>query len=246
VQENQTPPIHHREYRPVNATRRRRLCMRLMRNRVIRPFSVYLFDIDGTLLDTAEDFCFAVQIVLSTKSRSDISAEFVKGYIGRPIRELFVHLFPTERPEAIEAMIQEYRMTYIKRDYPATRCYDSVADVLARLPGKKSTATTKATGTARDVLERFGLLPYFDHVQGTDGFPAKPNPDVIFKALEALRARPIDCLFVGDSVIDAQAAQNAGVRFCAVTYGYGNVAELEAFEPDYLIDRFRDLIPDDH
>ena len=95
-----------------------------------------------------------------------------------------------------------------------------------KLGGRKSTATTKGTPTTRIVLERFGLLPYFDHVQGTDGFPAKPNPDVIFKALEGLGASPADCLFVGDSPADMEAAHRAGVKSCAVTYGYGQREDL--------------------
>jgi phosphoglycolate phosphatase-like HAD superfamily hydrolase len=82
-------------------------------------------------------------------------------------------------------------------------------------------------------------LPFFDHVQGTDGFPAKPNPDVIFKALEGLGAQPEDCLFVGDSPADMEAAKRAGVKSCAVTYGYGLREELLKWEPDFLIDDFR-------
>jgi len=216
-----------------------------MASKKIPAFSVYLFDIDGTLLDTAEDFCFAVRRVLSIRSRTDISREFVRGYIGRPVKEIFTDLYPSDSPQEIDAMVQEYRKAYISRNYPSTKCYEGVADGLARLPGKKSTATTKATGTARGILERFDLLRYFNHVQGTDGFPPKPHPEVIFKALEALGAKTMDCLFIGDSTIDAQAARIAGVRFCGVTYGYGDVAALKASKPDYLIDHFYDLIPED-
>ena len=60
--------------------------------------------------------------------------------------------------------------------------FPGVAEALAALPGRKSTATTKGTPTTRWCSKRFGLLPYFDHVQGTDGFPAKPEPDVIWLA----------------------------------------------------------------
>ena len=90
--------------------------------------------------------------------------------------------------------------------------YPGVIEALGKLGGKKSTATTKGTPTTRVVLEMFGLAPFFDHVQGTDGFPAKPSPDVIFAALTALGARPDDCLFVGDSAADMEAAKRAGVR----------------------------------
>ena len=59
--------------------------------------------------------------------------------------------------------------------------FPGVAEALASLGGRKSTATTKGTPTTRLVLEKFGLIRHFDHVQGTDGFPSKPAPDVILK-----------------------------------------------------------------
>ena len=110
-----------------------------------------------------------------------------------------------------------------------------MADTLSRLGGRKSTATTKSSATTRSMLEKFGLIAYFDHVQGTDGFPAKPEPDVLFKSLEALGARPEDCLLVGDAPSDMEAGRRAGVRTCAVRYGYGDREQMARWEPDYWI-----------
>ena len=107
--------------------------------------------------------------------------------------------------------------------------------MLAALPGKKSTATTKGSPTTRIVLEMFGLLPYFDHVQGTDGFPCKPEPDVLFRSMEAVGAKPEDCLFIGDSAADMEAGRRAGMQTCAVLYGYGKEEALAQWKPDYWI-----------
>jgi HAD superfamily hydrolase (TIGR01509 family) len=120
-----------------------------------------------------------------------------------------------------------------------------VLETLAALGGRKSTATTKGTPTTRTVLELFGLLPYFDHVQGTDGFPHKPAPDVIFAALKGLGAGVEDCLFVGDSAADMEAGKRAGVKTCAVLYGYGRREELAKWEPDYWISDPRELLTRD-
>jgi phosphoglycolate phosphatase len=138
-------------------------------------------------------------------------------------------------------MIAHYRRVYLARNHSMTRCYVGVAEMLAALPGRKSTATTKGTPTTRAVLEKFGLLPYFDHVQGTDGFPAKPEPDVIFASLNVFGSTPEDCLFVGDSAADMEAGRRAGVRTCAVRYGYGQAEELARHSPDYWIDDLREL-----
>lgn len=200
----------------------------------VPAFPVYLFDIDGTLVDSAVDICGAIRTVLASTGRNDVEFDFLKGYIGRHLLDLFQDLkFP---PECIESLIVDYRRIYAGRNHSSTRVYPGVLEALPRIPGKKSSATTKGTPTTRIVLELFGLLPYFDHVQGTDGFPAKPEPDVIFKALGALGATVKDCLFVGDSAADMQAGKRAGVKTAAVTYGYGKREDLALWAPDFWID----------
>ena len=208
---------------------------------MIPSFPVYLFDIDGTVLDSAEDICGAVQQVLDTTDCPPVTFDFLKSYIGLHLLELFGDLFPNHTPQQIDGMIQLYRTNYLARKHSRTRLYPGVAEGLAVLGGRKSTATTKGSPTTKAVLEQFGLLQHFEHVQGTDGFPCKPAPDVIFTALEALKAKPEECLFVGDSAADMEAGRRAGVKTCAVRYGYGKIADLERWSPDYWVDDLREL-----
>jgi HAD superfamily hydrolase (TIGR01509 family) len=209
---------------------------------VIPAFPVYLFDVDGTLMDSQADICGAIGTVLASRGRSDVSHEFLRRYIGRHLLEEFLDLgFPAEE---IDQMIAEYRVIYSSRGHSGTVVYPGVADALARLGGRKSTATTKGSATTKLVLEQFGLLRHFDHVQGTDGFPAKPEPDVLLKSLEVLRVRPDDCLFVGDSAADMESGRRAGMRTCAVTWGYGEPHEMARWEPDFWIHAPHELLPD--
>jgi HAD superfamily hydrolase (TIGR01509 family) len=206
-------------------------------------FKLYLFDVDGTLMDSAADICGAIQHVLHAEGRPDVTDDFLRTYIGRHLIDLFTHLYPAYDEGAIDRLIQDYRRVYSARQHANTRPYDGVHDALSKLGGRKSTATTKGTPTTRIVLEMFGLLPYFDHVQGTDGFPAKPAPDVILKSLDLFQVPPSDCLLIGDSAADMEAGRNAGVRLCAVRYGYGNLEEMSRFEPDFWIDHPSQLEP---
>lgn len=209
---------------------------------MIPAFPVYLFDVDGTLVDSAIDIVGAIQGVLASTPRHDVPFDFIKGYIGRHLVDLFQDLFPAYTREQIDALVANYRQIYPLRNHAATTAYPGVANVLSELPGRKSTATTKGTETTRIVLERFGLLQFFDHVQGTDGFPAKPNPDVIFRALDGLGALPSECLFVGDAPADVEAARRAGVQSCAVTYGYGKREELAKWQPTYWAGSLSELL----
>lgn len=208
----------------------------------IPKFPVYLFDIDGTLLDSAQDICGAVQQVLSTTSCRPCEFDYLKSFIGRHLIDLFNEVLPEYSPERVDELIEQYRSIYRGRGHSMTTVYPGVAEALAALGGRKSTATTKGTPTTRAVLEQFGLLPYFDHVQGTDGFPAKPAPDVIFTALKAIGADVSECLFVGDSSADMEAGRRAGVKTCAVRYGYGTVDALAQHEPDYWVSDLRELV----
>jgi phosphoglycolate phosphatase len=204
-------------------------------------FSVYLFDVDGTLLDSARDICGAIQEVLWARGRAEVTDPFLRRYIGRHLLDLFLDLGFSR--EVIDSMIAEYRGIYLSRKHSSTSVYPGVAEALAGLGGRKSTATTKGTPTTRSVLEQFGLLKFFDHVQGTDGFPAKPEPDVIFKSLDVLGVGVEDCLLVGDSPTDMRAGRRAGVRTCAVRYGYGDPEELAQCEPDFWVDDLSALLP---
>jgi phosphoglycolate phosphatase len=209
---------------------------------VIPHFPVYLFDVDGTLVDSAVDVCGAIRAVLSATTKPDVDDAFLRRYIGFHLNDLFEDLFPEKSPAEIEDLVAEYRRVYPLRNHASTTRYPGVKEALSALGGRKSTATTKGTTNTRIVLEKCGLLPYFDHVQGTDGFPHKPEPDVLLASIKVFGARPEDCLMVGDAAPDMDAGRRAGVKICGIRYGYGNIAEMEKFKPDFWISDLRELV----
>jgi len=191
------------------------------------------------------DICGAVQSVISSTPcppSRPVDFPYLKSFIGLHLHHCFSEVFPEFTVEQRDKLIADYRTTYLGRGHQQTSVYPGVAEGLAQLAGRKSTATTKGTPTTRAILEQFGLLRFFDGVQGTDGFPCKPDPDVILHALAGLGARPEDALMVGDAPADIQAAKAAGVKVCVTTYGYGNRQELAACNPDYWISDLRELL----
>lgn len=207
---------------------------------MIPKFRAYLFDVDGTLVDSARDICGTIQQVLHASGRTDISDDLLRRYIGRHLFDLFADLgYP---PDAMDQMLVDYRTIYTSGGHLNTSVYPGVSEMLAQLGGLKSTATTKGTPTTRVILEKFDLIKYFNHVQGTDGFPAKPEPDVILKSLDIFEILPSDCLMVGDSPADMEAGRRAGVQTCAVRYGYGDLNAMAAFQPDFWIDHPSELV----
>ena len=211
-------------------------------NGQIPAFPVYLFDIDGTLLDSATDICGAIQQVLDNNGAGPQDFEYLKSFVGLDMIDLFQEIFPGHTARQLAEMFEQYRSFYRARGHQSTKVFPGAREGLAALGGRKSTATSKGSPGTRAILQQFGLLQYFDHVQGTDGFPSKPAPDVVLTALHALGARPEECLFVGDSTVDLEAGKWAGVKTCAVRYGYGKIDELARLEPDYWIGDLRDLV----
>ena len=209
---------------------------------MIARYPVYLFDVDGTLVDSAEDICGAILEALRPTRVHGLGQADLVQYVGVHLLRMFQELLPEYTLEQHEELIRNYRTIYSARGHRSTRVFPGVSEALRELGGRKSTATTKATSTTRAVLEQFGLAPYFDHVQGTDGFAYKPAPDVILASLAALSARPEECLLVGDSPADMEAGRRAGVAICGVRYGYGDQARMERFEPELWISDMRELL----
>ena len=208
----------------------------------VPPFRAYLFDIDGTLLDSAHDICGAIRQTLEPTGCGPLSFDYLRKFIGLHLVDCFGDALPHYTPEQLDGLVQVYRAHYPARGHKLTKVYPGVAEGLAALDARKSTATTKGTNSSRAILDQFGLLPHFNHVQGTDGFPSKPAPDVILRGIEALAARPEECLMVGDSTSDIVAGKRAGVKTCVVRYGYGDPEELARLKPDYWVSDLRELI----
>ncbi len=204
-------------------------------------FGVYLFDVDGTLLDSAQDICGAIQEVITKEGAQAPSFSVLRKLVGMHLVEFFAESFPGSSVERLEELFQAYRTAYRARGHRDTRVFPGAKEGLAMLGGRKTTATTKGTPMTRAILEQFGLAEHFEHIQGTDGFPSKPKPDVIWAALRTMGAEPADCLMVGDATADVEAARAAGVKVAVVRYGYGDPERLRELEPDYWVDDLREL-----
>ena len=192
-----------------------------------------VFDLDGTLVDSFDDISAAFRRSFHVVGSEPPASDVVRTMIGKPLRDMYAPWVPAE---AIDALIAEYRRDYSERCAERTQPYPGIVDLLdaLRLQGHAlAVATTKTTWMACTVLGRLGLDDRLDHVQGTDGFPHKPAPDVIAHALAAV-GQP-GAWMIGDAVTDVAAGRAAGLRTCAVTWGVHSATQLRHAEPDALV-----------
>ena len=136
---------------------------------MIPAFPVYLFDVDGTLLDSADDICGAVLDVLKKTPCPPLGKADLTKYIGVHLLGMFRELLPEYTPEQYEELIAEYRTLYPLREHRSTRVYPGVKEALEALGGRKSTATTKGTSTTRAGDGRVSVQAGAGRDSGLDG-----------------------------------------------------------------------------
>ncbi len=203
-----------------------------------------LCDLDGTLIDFERDITAAFLNALghvTTEPLPDIAD--VAQHIGKSHPEMLSALGFNISGDRFEAFRRMYLSYFAQYGTQYTQPFPGVRDTLSRFSDlAMGVVTTKAQDQAEMVLQKLNLTPYFQHVQGArPGIPLKPAPDSLIAALAALVCPPERALMVGDTPADILAGKAAGVRTCAVTYGFGRLDDLQACEPTYTVTSFDGL-----
>lgn len=210
-----------------------------------RPITALLYDLDGTLINSQRDIALAFQHALRQVTDGPLPAEeAIARYIGKPLVEMAQELgYPLTPPQAT-TFLEAYRPYYATFGTRHTRPYPGVLETLRALAAYPcGIVTTKTQAQAETIVQQLDMTAFFHHIQGgVPGLRLKPAPDAVLIALEALRCVPEQTLMVGDTTADILAGKAAGLRTCAVTYGFGDAEALRACEPDYTIDTFQELV----
>lgn len=210
-----------------------------------RKTRALICDLDMTLIDSKRDIAMAAMYAVSQCAGRKLSEEKVARWIGKDLRKMFQGLLPDLDGETIEKIISTYRTRFFDNCAIHTRLYPGVERTLKTIRNKGfllAIATAKRPFMAKRVSEVFGLDRLVDHVQGTEGFPEKPAPAILILTCKELGIDPTEAVFAGDTIMDIQAAKNAGCGSVAITYGIGAKEELLLQKPDVLIDSFEDII----
>jgi phosphoglycolate phosphatase len=206
---------------------------------------VLLFDLDGTLADTAADLCETLNVILEMHGRARVSNERVRHLVGGGARLLLERGYSeTGEPasaEMLDLSFDEFLDYYGRHIADHTKLWPGVRDqldMLAERGALMAVCTNKVEGLSRKLLEMLGIEHYFPVVIGGDTLPVKkPNPEHLFEAIRLLGGERDHAVMVGDSETDIDAAKNAGLPSICVSFGYTRipVPELGA---DAVIDHF--------
>lgn len=209
--------------------------------------SLIIFDLDGTLIDSAPDLAEAIDAMLAHFGAPRAGVRQVRNWVGNGSQTLVARalawamLPDTLLPHAHEVFLQKYATCHDK-----TQEYQGVSEGLQRLKEHGFTlalCTNKPARFLPDILAKMGWQDTFAHIIGGDSLPTKkPDPAPLLHICGALGVVPIQALMVGDSKNDIQAGKNAGMDTFALSYGYNYGKPISDSAPDGIFDDFGSLV----
>jgi phosphoglycolate phosphatase len=219
-------------------------------NLIAARFDTVIYDLDGTLIDSARDMGVAVSRVLADHGLPPISDDDARIFMGEgskiTMRRAFAKAGRTLDEAELSAVTREFVGYYEKDPVRHTTAFDGVAEVVAsfeRLGLKQGVCTNKFEKSARIILKGLSLMPPIADVAGADTFPVrKPDPRHILMLIERIGGNPERAVMIGDSIHDVKAAHAAGMPAVLVSWGYTATPASE-LGAEAVIQRF-DGLPD--
>jgi phosphoglycolate phosphatase len=218
----------------------------LPRSRERRAFRLVIFDLDGTLIDSAGDLHEAVNRMLGDLGCAPLPLAEVRTMIGDGASMLIARALAARHCSAAQgSALQLFLRHYSQQPATLTKLYPGARAVLETLSAqgvKLALCTNKPANLTRVVLETFDLERYFARVIGGDTLPfRKPDPRTLTELLTGFEVAATDSLLVGDSEVDAATAQAAAVPFALMTHGYHRGA-IEKIPSLAAFDTFSELL----
>ena len=207
-----------------------------------QKYDAILFDVDGTLIDSAPGIIHTLQEVFCTMG-VDVSGVNLRRYLGPPLRKSFGEHFTD--PALIEKATDLYRTSYAVKGSHECAVFPGVLQMLQTLKQAGfilCTATSKPTKVVTPILEEQGLAQYFDFIGGASMDESRDTKTEVVRYVlsqPALQGKRV--LMVGDRNDDMRGAADCGLDAAGVLYGYGSREELEAFHPVLLAESCADL-----
>jgi phosphoglycolate phosphatase len=218
-------------------------------NPIAGRFDTVIYDLDGTLIDSAKDMQVAVSRVLADHGLPAVTEDDVRNYMGQgskvTMNRAFSKYGKTLDDAQLSAVTREFVRYYEADPVSNTTAFAGVSDVVARfdrLGLRQGVCTNKFERPSRMILEHLKLMPPISGLAGADTFPVrKPDPRHILMLVERMGGTPERAVMVGDSIHDVHAAHAAGLPAVLVSWGYTETPASE-LGADAVIERF-DALP---
>ncbi len=207
-----------------------------------------VFDLDGTLIDTAPDLVHAANHVLAISALDPVEEAEIRPYVsfgGRRMIERGMELRGAQPTEAqLDHLFEQFLTHYGERIAVSSRPFPQLPETLEDLIGAGATlavCTNKRESLSRKLLQELGLADRFRAICGRDTFAVcKPHPDHLTGTIVRAGGAPQRAVMIGDSLTDVTTARAAGIPIIGVSFGYTDV-DMRSLEPDVVIDHYAEF-----
>ena len=210
----------------------------------MKTIDLFLFDLDGTLIDSKRDIADSVNYTMKTLGLPLLENETIYEFVGNGVTPLIKKSVEAaggcDFPHALKVFLEYYDQHLLDTTLP----FRGILEILQHFKDKqKIVLTNKSQGFSQKILRGLKMDHYFEEIFGGDtSFPKKPAPDIVYHLLKIFGISPNQAVMIGDSRVDMETGRNAGILTCGVTYGFRPRQELEEFKPDELIEKPADLL----
>lgn len=210
-----------------------------------------VFDLDGTLINSAPDLVEAVNYALTELNKPTHSQASIQQWIGNGAdvlvkRSLVGDWHVESEPVDFEAAFALFKTYYAAHDWVHSRLYDGTLETLQALKNlgfKLACVTNKTARFTNPLMETAGLAPYFDFIASDDTFEAmKPEPLPLLETAKRFNVLPENALMIGDSINDITAGKRAGFKTIAVSYGYAGQYTMADLNADYTVNAMSEIV----
>lgn len=192
----------------------------------MKQYDTYIFDLDGTLLNTLDDLASSVNFALQSCSMPIHTRDDIRRFVGNGVRLLMIRAVPDgEKNPQFEEVFNTFRQYYMQHSLDTTRPYDGIQEVLSILRQRGcrlAVVSNKFDAATKELCKYF--FPHSIEVavgeHEAEGIRKKPAPDTVIEALSQLGVSADNAVYVGDSDVDLQTAHNAGLPCISVLWGF--------------------------
>lgn len=208
-----------------------------------------VFDLDGTLIDSAPDICNAVNRILEMNNKATLSDEIIISHIGEGLKKLIADVFREDGlgPDRLQQIAQDFLQIYEEEMFNKTRVFPGVESFLENYQGPIAIITNKNEAPAKAVIKHLNLNRFpWRGIFGADTLTeCKPSPLPLQTMMKLVGHNPTNTVMIGDGIPDVVSALRAGVPSIAVEFGYTPLHLLQAHQPKgilYHYDQLSDLV----
>ena len=208
-------------------------------------YNTIVFDLDGTLLNTLEDLCDSVNVIMERFGWKTHSLEEIRRFVGNGIGKLMERATPEGRKNPqFEEAFEAFRAYYTDHCQIKTRAYDGVVDLMNELKengAKLAIVSNKNDAAVKELNEIYFSGCVSAAIGEVEGRQRKPAPDEVYAALEELGSTKDEAVYIGDYEVDYATASASGLPCVLVSWGFRDKELLESFDAEKVVDNVKDL-----